>query len=53
MAKEAIQLKRDHVHSAYENITPCFSDRRYKARPKVQQFISEQEPGSLIADIGE
>ncbi|XP_014821314.1 PREDICTED: probable tRNA methyltransferase 9-like protein [Calidris pugnax] len=52
MEKDANQLERDHVHSVYEKIAPCFNDTRYKAWPKVQQFISEQEPGSLIADIG-
>ncbi|PKU42360.1 methyltransferase kiaa1456 [Limosa lapponica baueri] len=52
MEKDASQLERDHVHSVYEKIAPCFNDTRYKAWPKVQQFISEQEPGSLIADIG-
>uniref|UniRef100_A0A8C3JEA5 Methyltransferase type 11 domain-containing protein n=1 Tax=Calidris pygmaea TaxID=425635 RepID=A0A8C3JEA5_9CHAR len=52
MEKHASQLERDHVHSVYEKIAPCFNDTRYKAWPKVQQFISEQEPGSLIADIG-
>ncbi|XP_025889706.1 probable tRNA methyltransferase 9B [Nothoprocta perdicaria] len=52
MEKEASQLERDHVHSVYEKIAPSFNDARYKAWPKVQRFISEQEPGSLIADIG-
>ncbi|XP_010212699.1 PREDICTED: putative methyltransferase KIAA1456 [Tinamus guttatus] len=52
MEKEASQLERDHVHSVYEKVAPYFNDARYKAWPKVQQFISEQEPGSLIADIG-
>nr|XP_010296079.1 PREDICTED: putative methyltransferase KIAA1456 [Balearica regulorum gibbericeps] len=52
MEKEASQLERDHVHSVYEKIAPYFNDARYKAWPKVQQFISELEPGSLIADIG-
>ncbi|KAM6099985.1 putative tRNA methyltransferase 9B isoform 3-T5 [Theristicus caerulescens] len=51
MEKEASQLERDHVHSVYEKIAPYFNDARYKAWPKVQEFISEQEPGSLIADI--
>lgn len=53
MEKEASQLERDHVHSVYEKIAPYFNDARYKAWPRVRQFISEQEPGSLIADIGE
>ncbi|XP_075775303.1 putative tRNA methyltransferase 9B isoform X3 [Pelodiscus sinensis] len=52
MEKEASQLEKDHVHSVYEKIAPHFHDARYKAWPKVQQFLSDQEPGSLIADIG-
>ncbi|KAM9300766.1 LOW QUALITY PROTEIN: putative tRNA methyltransferase 9B [Morus bassanus] len=52
MEKEASQLERDDVHSVYEKIAPYFNNAHYKAWPKVQQFISEQEPGSLIADIG-
>lgn len=52
MEKEASQLERDHVHSVYEKIAPHFNDRRYKAWPKVRQFLLDQEPGSIIADIG-
>ncbi|XP_069061648.1 probable tRNA methyltransferase 9B isoform X2 [Pleurodeles waltl] len=51
MEKEASVLERDHVHSVYEKIAPYFSDARYKAWPKVQEFLLAQEPGSLIADI--
>uniref|UniRef100_H3AHV6 tRNA methyltransferase 9B (putative) n=1 Tax=Latimeria chalumnae TaxID=7897 RepID=H3AHV6_LATCH len=52
MEKEASRLERDHVHSVYEKIAPYFSDTRYKAWPRVRQFLLDQEPGSLIADIG-
>ncbi|MBN3301560.1 TRM9B methyltransferase, partial [Amia calva] len=52
MEKEASQLERDHVHSVYEKIAPYFNDTRYKAWPKVRQFLLDQEPGSIIADIG-
>nr|XP_023960803.1 probable tRNA methyltransferase 9B isoform X2 [Chrysemys picta bellii] len=51
MEKEASQLEKDHVHSVYEKIAPHFHDARYKAWPKVQQFLADQETGSLIADI--
>ncbi|XP_006009444.1 probable tRNA methyltransferase 9B isoform X1 [Latimeria chalumnae] len=51
MEKEASRLERDHVHSVYEKIAPYFSDTRYKAWPRVRQFLLDQEPGSLIADI--
>lgn len=47
------ELKRDHIQSVYEKIAPYFNDASYRAQPKVQELISEQEPGSLIADIGE
>ncbi|KAM4796086.1 putative tRNA methyltransferase 9B [Rhinophrynus dorsalis] len=52
MEKEAHRLEREHVHSVYEKIAPYFNDKRYKAWPKVQEFLLAQEPGSLIADIG-
>ncbi|XP_071990509.1 probable tRNA methyltransferase 9B [Engystomops pustulosus] len=52
MEKEASRLERQHVHSVYEKIAPYFNDKRYKAWPKVQEFLLGQEPGSLIADIG-
>ncbi|XP_043929158.1 probable tRNA methyltransferase 9B [Protopterus annectens] len=52
MEKEATQLEKDHVHVVYEKIAPYFNDTRYKAWPRVRQFILDQEPGSVIADIG-
>ncbi|KPP62465.1 putative methyltransferase KIAA1456 [Scleropages formosus] len=52
MEEAASQLERDHVHSVYEKVAPHFSDSRYKAWPKVRQFLLEQEPGSIIADVG-
>ncbi|XP_046891334.1 probable tRNA methyltransferase 9B [Hypomesus transpacificus] len=52
MEEAASQLERDHVHSVYEKIAPYFNDSRYKAWPKVRQFLLDQEPGSIIADVG-
>ncbi|XP_023681898.2 probable tRNA methyltransferase 9B isoform X1 [Paramormyrops kingsleyae] len=52
MEEAASQLERDHVHSVYEKVAPYFNDSRYKAWPKVRQFLLEQEPGSIIADVG-
>ncbi|XP_067889584.1 probable tRNA methyltransferase 9B [Heterodontus francisci] len=52
MDKEASRLEKDYVHSVYEKIAPHFNDTRYKAWPRVRQFLLEQEPGSLIADVG-
>ncbi|KAF5899599.1 putative tRNA methyltransferase 9-like protein, partial [Clarias magur] len=52
MDEAASQLERDHVHSVYERIAPYFNDTRYKAWPRVKQFLLEQEPGSIVADVG-
>ncbi|XP_063060578.1 probable tRNA methyltransferase 9B [Engraulis encrasicolus] len=52
MEEAACQLERDHVHRVYEEIAPFFSDSRYKAWPKVRQFLLDQEPGSIVADVG-
>lgn len=53
MEEAASQLERDHVHSVYEKIAPYFNDSRYRAWPKVRQFLVDLEPGSIVADIGE
>ncbi|XP_030633170.1 putative tRNA methyltransferase 9B [Chanos chanos] len=52
MEEAASQLEREHVHSVYEKIAPFFNDTRYKAWPKVRQFLLDQEPGSIVADVG-
>lgn len=52
MEEAACQLERDHVHSVYDKIAPYFNDSRYKAWPKVRQFLLDLEPGSIVADIG-
>uniref|UniRef100_A0A3Q3R4Q3 Methyltransferase type 11 domain-containing protein n=1 Tax=Monopterus albus TaxID=43700 RepID=A0A3Q3R4Q3_MONAL len=52
MEKAASQLEKDHVHSVYDKIAPYFNDSRYKAWPKVQQFMLDLQPGSIVADIG-
>ncbi|XP_055752537.1 probable tRNA methyltransferase 9B isoform X1 [Salvelinus fontinalis] len=52
MEDAATRLEREHVHSVYEKIAPYFNDSRYKAWPKVRQFLLEHEPGSIIADVG-
>ncbi|XP_026049074.1 putative tRNA methyltransferase 9B [Astatotilapia calliptera] len=52
MEEAASQLERDHVHNVYDKIAPYFNDSRYKAWPKVRQFLLELQPGSIVADIG-
>lgn len=53
MEEAASQLEREHVHSVYDKIAPYFNDSRYKAWPKVRQFLLDLQPGSIVADIGE
>ncbi|XP_020835275.1 putative tRNA methyltransferase 9B [Phascolarctos cinereus] len=48
----AAQLERRHVHEVYESTAAYFSDLQGKAWPRVRQFLLEQKPGSLVADIG-
>ncbi|XP_072478489.1 probable tRNA methyltransferase 9B isoform X2 [Notamacropus eugenii] len=48
----AVQLERAHVHEVYESTAAYFSDLQGKAWPRVRQFLLEQKPGSLVADIG-
>ncbi|CAH1776555.1 unnamed protein product [Owenia fusiformis] len=50
--KEFLALEQRHVHDVYDHIAPHFSDTRYKAWPKVQEFLEQLEPGSLVADVG-
>ncbi|XP_054576066.1 probable tRNA methyltransferase 9B [Eptesicus fuscus] len=52
MDHEAAQLEKQHVHDVYESTARYLSDLQGKAWPRVRQFLQDQEPGSLIADIG-
>lgn len=52
MEEAASQLEREHVHSVYDKIAPYFNDSRYKAWPKVRQFLLDLQPGSIVADVG-
>ncbi|KAM5264862.1 LOW QUALITY PROTEIN: putative tRNA methyltransferase 9B [Ctenodactylus gundi] len=52
MDPEASRLERQHVHDVYRSTAPYFSDLQSKAWPRVRQFLLDQKPGSLIADIG-
>jgi hypothetical protein len=40
------------VHDVYKSTAQYFSDLQSKAWPRVRQFLQDQKPGSLIADIG-
>ncbi|XP_061439954.1 probable tRNA methyltransferase 9B isoform X2 [Rhineura floridana] len=52
MEHEASQLEKQHVHNVYESTATYFNDLQGKAWPHVRQFLLDQKPGSLIADIG-
>lgn len=52
MEEAASRLEREHVHSVYDKIAPYFNDSRYKAWPKVRQFLLDLQPGSIVADVG-
>ncbi|XP_065694018.2 probable tRNA methyltransferase 9B isoform X2 [Patagioenas fasciata] len=52
MEHEATQLEKQHVHNVYENTAAYFSDLQSKVWPRVRNFLLEQKPGSLVADIG-
>ncbi|XP_077421362.1 putative tRNA methyltransferase 9B [Vanacampus margaritifer] len=52
MDEAASQLEREHVHGVYDKIAPYFNDSRYKAWPKVRQFLLDQPPGSIVVDVG-
>jgi len=46
-------LEQLYVHDVYERIAQDFEDSKYKRWPKVTEFLSQLETGSLVADIGE
>ncbi|XP_038063102.1 uncharacterized protein LOC119733804 [Patiria miniata] len=49
---QSVALEKQHVHDVYERIAPHFSDARYKAWPRVKEFLLSLEPGSIVADVG-
>jgi ubiquinone/menaquinone biosynthesis C-methylase UbiE len=36
----------------YDKIAEHFSNTRYKAWPRIEKFLMELEPGSLVLDVG-
>jgi hypothetical protein len=55
----SVALEKAYVHEVYEQIagtqlpTGASTDsQRGQAWPKVKQFLSELEPGSLVCDVG-
>lgn len=48
----APSVEVEHVHKLYDSIADHWSHTRYKAWPKVEAFIRQLQPGSLVADLG-
>ncbi|XP_038213540.1 alkylated DNA repair protein alkB homolog 8 isoform X2 [Zerene cesonia] len=48
----ASHLEELHVHQVYEQIAGHFSTTRHKPWPKVQEFIMNTPPGSIVLDLG-
>ncbi len=40
------------MHDVYEQISATFSDSRYRAWPRVKQFLMDLEPGAIVCDVG-
>ena len=49
----SIAIEKAYVHDVYEQISHHVSDSRYRAWPRVKQFLQELETGSLVCDVGE
>jgi hypothetical protein len=55
----SVALEKAYVHEVYEQISGAqlppgasTDSQRGRAWPKVKQFLSELEPGSLVCDVG-
>ena len=55
----SVALEKAYVHEVYEQISgtqlpagASADSQRGRAWPKVKQFLSELEPGSLVCDVG-
>lgn len=46
------EMEKKHVYEVYDKIAPHFSHTRYKPWPKIEAFLNELEPGSLVFDVG-
>ena len=50
--EDALNLEKEHVHNVYESIAEHFSGTRHSPWPKIAEFLKEQPPGSIVADVG-
>eukprot|EP00903_Cladosiphon_okamuranus_P021891 g20124.t2 len=45
-------IEKEHVQAVYDTIAPHWSHTRYKPWPKVEKFLNDLPPCSLVADAG-
>jgi len=45
-------IEAEHVHTVYDTVAEHWNQTRYKAWPRVDAFIRDLAPGSLVADLG-
>ena len=50
--KFQLKTTKAYVHDVYEQISQHISDNRYRAWPRVKQFLQDLEPGSILCDVG-
>ncbi|CAD7932609.1 unnamed protein product [Amoebophrya sp. A25] len=50
--RRAPRVEREHVHAVYDTIADHWSHTRYRAWPRVAQFLESLPPNSCIADLG-
>jgi len=50
--ERAVALEKAYVHEVYQQIACHFTDSRYRAWPRVKQFLVDLEPGSTVCDVG-
>jgi len=48
----SLALEKTYVHDVYQEIACHFTDTRYRAWPRVKQFLMDLEPGSILCDVG-
>lgn len=51
----SLALEKAYVHQVYQQISNASDSLpdRGRAWPRVKQFLSDLEPGSLVCDVGE
>ena len=45
-------MEQKHVYDVYDRIAPHFSHTRYKAWPKIEQFLKALPHHSVVYDVG-